>query len=214
MSKVSPVGKGDGQALERLRVLVGGARERCVQAICGAWNKDAENIKVLEDWRRSQEKRELTRMPATFEAFESTVLTGMQKILYISEAISKPGTEDVVVPPPAKLLTMVRSQFVTTLYKALSGMVENAEKTIKKAEDDWTTDAEGLTSPAMRVNAMSIGAGTVDASDRVSICHRCRKTFVNSCHRTFECFLPFPTCPSSELTLSQVLQLLLRILSH
>jgi exocyst complex component 2 len=168
MAAVAPVGNGDGAALERLRSLVGGSRERCVAAICGAWNKDAENIKVLEDWRRSTEKRDLTRMPANFGAFESAVLTGMQKILYISDATTKAGSEDVVLPPPAKLLTMVRSQFVTTLYKALSGMVENAEKAVKKAEDDWTTDTDGLASPVAMVVATNIGAGTVNASDRVS----------------------------------------------
>ena len=169
MAAVAPIGNGDGAALERLRSLVGGSRERCVAAICGAWNKDAENIKVLEDWRRSTEKRDLTRMPANFGAFESAVLTGMQKILYISDATTKAGSEDVVLPPPAKLLTMVRSQFVTTLYKALSGMVENAEKAVKKAEDDWTTDTDGLASPVAMVVATNIGAGTVNASDRVSL---------------------------------------------
>jgi exocyst complex component 2 len=168
MAAVSPVGNGDGTATERLKSLVGGARERCVTAICAAWNKDAENIKVLEDWRRSPEKRDLTRMPSNFGAFESAVLSGMQKILYISEAMAKSGSADVVLPPPAKLLQMVRSQFVTTLYKALSGMVENAEKAVKKAEDDWTTDTDGLASPVAMVVATSIGAGTVNASDRVS----------------------------------------------
>lgn len=166
MGAVAPVGYGDGTALERLRSLVGGARERCVTAICAAWNRDAENIKALEDWRRSPEKRDLTRMPAYFGSFESSVLTGMQKILYIPEA--KSGSADVVLPPPAKLLQMVRSQFVTTLYKALSGMVENAEKAVKRAEDDWTADADGLASPVATIVATSIGAGTVNASDRVS----------------------------------------------
>ncbi|KAG0649155.1 Exocyst complex component Sec5 [Hyphodiscus hymeniophilus] len=166
MAAISPIVMGDGSALERLKGLVGGARERCVTAICAAWNKDAENIKVLEDWRRSPEKRDLTRMPAYFGTFESSILTGMQKILYISEAISKSSSVDVVVSPPAKLLQMVRSQFVTTLYKALSGMVENAEKAVQKTENDWTTDTDGLASPVAMVIATSIGAGTVNASDR------------------------------------------------
>ncbi|KAL2061801.1 hypothetical protein VTL71DRAFT_7179 [Oculimacula yallundae] len=166
MAAISPVGNGDGSALERLKGLVGEARERCVIAICAAWNKDAENIKVLEDWRRSPEKRDLTRMPAYFGAFESAVLTGMQKILYISEAMAKSDSTNVVFPPPAKLLQMVRSQFVTTLYRSLSGMVENAEKSIKKSEDDWTAENDGLASPVAMVIATSIGAGTVNASDR------------------------------------------------
>ncbi|KAK2630451.1 hypothetical protein QTJ16_001271 [Diplocarpon rosae] len=152
MAAISAIENGDGSALERLKGLVGEARERCVIAICAAWNKDAENIKVLEDWRRSPEKRDLTRMPAYFGAFESAVLTGMQKILYISEAMAKSDSTNVVFPPPAKLLQMVRSQFVTTLYRSLSGMVENAEKAVKKAEDDWTMDNDGLASPVAMVN--------------------------------------------------------------
>ncbi|KAE8450521.1 hypothetical protein EG329_006252 [Mollisiaceae sp. DMI_Dod_QoI] len=166
MASVSPVGNGDGAALDRLKAFIGEARERCVIAICAAWNQDATNIKVLEDWRRSPEKRDLTRMPSYFGSFESAILTGMQKILYISEAMAKSDSTDVVFPPPAKLLQMVRSQFVTTLYKSLSGMVENAEKSVKKADDDWTMDNDGLASPVAMVIATSIGAGTVNASDR------------------------------------------------
>jgi exocyst complex component 2 len=82
--------------------------------------------------------------------------------------MTKSGPADVVLPPPAKLLQMVRSQFVTTLYKALSGMVENAEKFVKKADDDWTMEAGGLASPVTMITATNIGAGTVNASDRVS----------------------------------------------
>ncbi|EHK97359.1 putative Exocyst complex component SEC5 [Glarea lozoyensis 74030] len=164
MASVPLIGEGDGAALEQLRNLIGGARERCVSAICGAWNKDAENIKVLEDWRRSPERRNLTRMPANFGAFESAVLSGMQKILYISEA--KVGNAQVIPPPPAKLLQMVRSQFVTTLYKAFSGLVENSERVVKATDDDWTTETDGLASPVATVIATSIGAGTVNASDR------------------------------------------------
>lgn len=168
MAAVNPSASGNGTSLERLRSLVGNARERCVTAICAAWNKDAENIKVLEDWKRSPDKKDLTRMPAHFSTFESAILSGMQKILYISEAMSNLGSAQVVLPPPAKLLQMVRSQFVTTLYKALSGMVENAERGVVKEEDDWT-DADGFTSATTIATATSTGAGLVNAGDRVSI---------------------------------------------
>lgn len=187
MAAISPVVNGDGSALERLRGLVGGARERCVTAICAAWNKDAENIKVLEDWRRSPDRRDLTTMPANFGAFENAILTGMQKILYISEAMAKQGSADVVLPPPAKLLQMVRSQFVTTLYKALSGMVENAERPVKKADDDWTTEMNGLASPTSMIRATAAGAGTFNAGDRVSLSCTNLISEANKL-RTSECF--------------------------
>lgn len=165
LASIGPVAAGDGQVRERLKTLVGASRERCVTALCAAWNRDAENIKYVEDWQRSVELGDVTRMPASFAAFEGALLSGMQKILYISEAMSKPGAGNIVLPPPTKLLQMVRSQYVTTLYKALSGMVENAERSVKKAEDDWSTDSEvSLASAAIPT---LIGKGALDAGDRV-----------------------------------------------
>ena len=128
MAAMRPVASG--QTLpEKLKLTVAGARERSLRAACAAWGKDAEVCKYFEDWTRVSEHQELTNMPSRFELFESNVLTGMQKILYIPEAANiKPGAVGVVSPPAAKLIQMVRSQFVTSLYKALSGMVENAER--------------------------------------------------------------------------------------
>ncbi|RYP62208.1 hypothetical protein DL769_007397 [Monosporascus sp. CRB-8-3] len=166
MASVAPVGRGDMIQLEMLKTLVGAARERCVTALCAAWNKDAENIKFVEDWKRSKESGDVTCMPACFAAFEGALLVGMQKILYIPEAMAKPGAEDIVLPPPSKLLQMVRSQYVTTLYKALSGMVENAERAVKKADDEWINDPDAPgNSESDRVLR---NAGAVDAGDRVS----------------------------------------------
>ncbi|PKS08998.1 hypothetical protein jhhlp_003611 [Lomentospora prolificans] len=142
LATIKALGSADSTAVERLKALVGAARERSVTALCAAWNKDAENIKFVEDWHRG-ESGDVTRMPASFATFEGSLLAGMQKILYISEAMAKPGAEYIVLPPQAKLLQMVRSQYVTTLYKALSGMVENAERSLKQADDEWTTDIDG-----------------------------------------------------------------------
>ncbi|KAI1275672.1 exocyst complex component Sec5-domain-containing protein [Xylaria sp. FL0933] len=166
MASVAPVSQDDNKQMESLRTLIGAARERCVAALCAAWNKDAENIKLVEDWQRSKEMGDVTCMPATFSAFEGALLGGIQKILYVSEAIAKPGAGDIILPPPAKLLQMVRSQYVTTLYKALSGMVENAERTVKKAEDEWTTDIDAPIGSNREAAAMTSGKGTIDAGDR------------------------------------------------
>ncbi|CAK7567032.1 MAG: Exocyst complex component S5 [Sporothrix epigloea] len=145
-SEMASIGNTGPAEMERLKTLVGAVRERCVAAMCAAWNRDAENVKHVETWHRSAERRDMTKMPATFAAFEAAILAGMQKILYVPEAMNKPGAGDIVLPPPAKLLQMVRTQYVTTLYKALSGMVENAERPPKRADDDWTatTYAEGV----------------------------------------------------------------------
>ncbi|KAJ1333516.1 exocyst complex component 2 [Microdochium nivale] len=165
MASMEPVARDDGKQLELLRNMVGAARERCVTALCGAWNADAQNIKFVEDWKRSKEMGDVTRMPASFSAFEGALLAGMQKILYISEAQSRAGAGDIVLPPPTKLLQMVRSQYVTTLYKALSGMVENAERAVKKADDDWAKDLEPQDLSAAR-GSILVGAEDVDAGDR------------------------------------------------
>lgn len=165
MASIAPVGQGDAGEVERVKTLVGVARERCVTALCAAWNRDAENIKYVEDWNRSPDRKDVTKMPASFKAFEGTLLSGMQQILYISEAMSKPGAGDIVFPPPAKLLQMVRSQYVTTLYKALSGMVENAERPVKKTDDEWTVDSDGYVLVSTPT-ASTIGGSTIDPGDR------------------------------------------------
>ena len=168
MASVAPVGQGDAKQLEMLKTMVGAARERCVTALCAAWNKDAENIKYVEDWKRSKEAGDITSMPACFSAFEGALLVGMQKILYIPEATAKSGAQDIVPPPPTKLLQMVRGQYVTTLYKALSGMVENAERAVKKTDDEWGNDLDAPAKFESDRASRIADANTVDAGDRVS----------------------------------------------
>lgn len=139
MLGIRQVASGGVNLLEKLRTLISGVRERSTRAVCIAWNRDAEACKVLEDWKRSPERRDLTAMPGYFSSFEAAVLSGMQKILYIPDAgtTRPPGSTGVVPPPPAKLLLVVRSQFVTTLYNAISGMVENAERPVSNSNPGW-----------------------------------------------------------------------------
>ena len=151
------------RAGETLKTLVGAVRERCVQAVCAAWNSDAERCKVLETWTRSPDRRDLTTMPASFSAFEEKVLANTQKIAYISDA---KGSADVVVPPPAKLLQALRGAFVTSLYKALSGMVENAEKMKKDGLVD--TDPDGVTTAKSATGGEASVTIAVNANNRVS----------------------------------------------
>lgn len=125
-----PIAAGTTMA-DKMKLLVAGARERAARAVCAAWNRDADMYKVLEDWTRPSDRRDLTRMPANLAALETAVLSGMQKILYIPEATANsPGSVGTLPPPPDKLLQMVRNQFMTSLYKTLSGMVENTEKSM------------------------------------------------------------------------------------
>lgn len=139
---------------EKLRTMVTSARERSARAACAAWGRDAEMCKNMEDWSQASDQLELTNMPARFSALETMVLSGMQKILYIPEAaVTKSGSLAIVSPPPAKLVQMVRSQFVTSLYKALSGMVENAESPKPQAgEDDVVGSNDIYFSSGMGIN--------------------------------------------------------------
>lgn len=157
--------------IEGLKTLINTVRERCVQAVCSTWAVDAERCKFLESWIRSADRKDLTTMPASFMAFEEKVLSDMQKIAYISEStVGRLGEEAaVVMPPPAKLLQAVRSSFVTSLYKALSGMVENAEKNKTDASDE-KIDPDGVMVPTRVASSIDDGLGAegVDASNRVS----------------------------------------------
>lgn len=142
MIAMRPVASGQSVS-EKLKTMVTGARERSARAACAAWGRDAETCQILEDWSRAIGQPELTNMPFRFEAFESTVLSGMQKLLYVPEAaVTRSGTIGIVSPPPTKLVQMVRSQFVTSLYKALSGMIENAESS-KSRSDEISVAGEG-----------------------------------------------------------------------
>ncbi|KAJ6180898.1 hypothetical protein N7519_011359 [Penicillium mononematosum] len=166
MAALRPIG-GSGKTYDLLKTLVSISRERCARVACAAWSKDAEVCKMLEDWTRDSEKRDLTKMPGFFVAFESAILGGMQKILYISEAMAKPGSVDVVTPPPAKLLQMVRSQFVSSVYKALSGLVENAEhlSTVDE-ENEWIIARPAMTSQATDAALSVLSADSVDSWNR------------------------------------------------
>ena len=168
MAALGPVANGD-NTYDLLKSLVSVARERSIRVVCAAWNKDAEICKMLEDWTRDPEKRDLTKMPGLFVAFENAILSGMQKILYVSEAMARPGTVEVVTQPPAKLLQMVRSQFVASVYKALSGLVENAEHPATREEDnEWVLVGPTPSADNPDVASTVFAADTVDARNRVS----------------------------------------------
>lgn len=159
---------------EALRALVGGVRERCVQAVCAAWNTDAESLKVLEDWTRDADRKDITTMPARFLAVQSFLLNNLQKIMYV-EASGKTAV-DVLVPPSSKLLQMVRSQFVTSLFRTLSGMVECAEKGRGALGKDFEIKSDDLT--VDDEEGHNGGWGKVDASKRVSIIARAPFTLI------------------------------------
>lgn len=156
---------------EALRLLLGNVRERCAQAVCAAWNTDAEKLKVLEDWTRNADRKDTTNLPQRFLAVQTFLLNNLQKILYV-EASTKTRV-DVVVPPSNKLLQMVRSQFVTSLYRTLSGMVECAEKGRKALGEEFEDKGDDLTVDEQE--DLEGDWGKVDANKQVSFIHAVRQ---------------------------------------
>ncbi|MCJ1313910.1 hypothetical protein MMC25_007590 [Agyrium rufum] len=133
------------QEHEKLKFMLAAARERSARAICASWANDAEICKVTEDWTHSPENAETTRLPGSIATFEAHILSGLQKVIYMPDAAAaQKGTVDVITPPPTKLLQMIRSQFVNSIYKALSGMVENAEKPPGAGTDLWVADGDSV----------------------------------------------------------------------
>ncbi|KAL8886442.1 MAG: hypothetical protein Q9215_005848 [Flavoplaca cf. flavocitrina] len=110
-----------------LKSLVAGTRERCSKALVAAWTRDVEKFHLVENWERAGERHDRTKMPGYFLALENTVLSGLQKIIYIPDVASKANATDIVTAPPAELLKDVRRHFERTLYTTLSDMVRYAE---------------------------------------------------------------------------------------
>ncbi|KAI5286973.1 hypothetical protein KEM54_006342 [Ascosphaera aggregata] len=165
MSASNIVGRGG--FFEKLRVLVSATREHCVRAICASWNKDVEYCKYLEEWVRDTERRNITKMPVLFASFEIAILSGLQNIIFVSEAKGKSRGFEVISAPPAKLLQMVRTQFVTSVYKTLSGMVESAEHPIQpEGENEWVLIGPSSMISKDHIPSMSIHAGGVDSKNR------------------------------------------------
>ncbi|KAF1350192.1 exocyst complex component Sec5-domain-containing protein [Delphinella strobiligena] len=156
----------DSRLYDLLKSLVIGVRERCVQAVCAAWNEDSEACKQIEDWTRNPDRRDLTNMPMHFMNYEEAILQSMQKIMYISEAVQRSSSNSVIAPPSSKLVQVVRHQFVSSMYKALSGTVENAERTKPRPGSLSGEDPDGVSSPAVTEVKNGASMAVVDSTDR------------------------------------------------
>jgi exocyst complex component 2 len=156
------LGIDDGRStVDACKLLVGGVRERCVQAACLAWSNDLENAIVLEDWTRSPERADLTNFPTRLLNFEGFLISNLQKILFVSEAGKKPSSPDIVVPPSSKQLLMVKAVFVNGMHKAINDMKDNAEA--PRTPDG--VDKDGLVAER-DPQAASVASGAVDSSNR------------------------------------------------
>ncbi|KAL8990857.1 MAG: hypothetical protein Q9177_000586 [Variospora cf. flavescens] len=111
-----------------LKTLINGTRERCVSALAAAWIRDAEMFHLMETFARSNDRRELTKLPAYFLAFEKAVLSGLDRLVYVPDVTSKAGSSILITPPTSTTLKLIRRDFTKTIYVLLSDMIKDAEK--------------------------------------------------------------------------------------
>ncbi|EAA65570.1 hypothetical protein AN1002.2 [Aspergillus nidulans FGSC A4] len=97
----------------------------------------------------------------------NAIVSGLQKILYMSEAMAKPGTVTVVTQPPTKLLQMVRREFISSIEKALGGLVETAEHpTTREENDEWSVSEATAVVRNSNGSSASLAADAVDSQNR------------------------------------------------
>lgn len=111
---------------DRLKTMVNGTRERCINALLAAWTRDAGMFQLVETWDRASDRRDLTKMPMYFLAFESAVLSGLQKLAYIPDVFNRGSAAGVITAPSSGMLKPVRRAFERSIYVLLSDMVKKA----------------------------------------------------------------------------------------
>ncbi|KAI4255933.1 MAG: hypothetical protein LQ352_002318 [Teloschistes flavicans] len=120
---------------ESLKTLVNGTREKCINALLAAWTRDVGLFQSVEVWDRPNDRTDLTKMPTYFLAFESAVLSGLQKLAYIPNVASKGSAAIVITAPSSAMLKPVRRAFERSIYVLLSDMVKMAMEKEPSPED-------------------------------------------------------------------------------
>jgi len=151
----------DEGTLAQLRNLISDVRERSITAICAAWVADSESCRELEDWTRSAEAKDLTKLPSYFDAYESRMLDNLQSVIILRIA------QSMVIPisPPRHLETVQRA-FKTSLYKSFTGIMENAAS---PAPQDTSSGDYALASASMQSSATDGMQETINVTNIVCI---------------------------------------------
>ncbi|OLL22347.1 Exocyst complex component 2 [Neolecta irregularis DAH-3] len=112
--------------IELYRSMISKVRDRCTRAICQAWQRDAKQARLLEDWIRAKDDPDVTEFPAKFHAFERRVVAGLQKAVVVAEGSKHPALNTVVAPPSPSLVAFLKSQFLGSLYVAFESVYKLA----------------------------------------------------------------------------------------
>ncbi|KAJ8104277.1 exocyst complex component Sec5-domain-containing protein [Lipomyces tetrasporus] len=117
--------------IDVLRTMMSTVRERCVGGACLSWQQDAKRFKMAEDWNPTS-TRKCTRVPGLFLQYQSVVLDGLQKLVFIPGA-EKKSKAVVILPPSSKLVSSIKTQFANSIFLTLNGLVQCAVAGDKKA---------------------------------------------------------------------------------
>lgn len=161
MMTIDPVQR-NGALSDKIRLLVNAARDRCLSAVCAAWSKDSRNCELLEDWLRSVEKRNQTRLPIYFSSYERAVLNSLQEILYFTECPSK--ARSLITPPSSKNIQLVRQKFIESIFSILTGMLQNSAQAARSDKDEWVIVSEAFKNASGENTTQA--TYSIDASNR------------------------------------------------
>lgn len=149
---------------EKIKILINSARDRSLTAVSLAWSKDLEKSRYLEDWLKSADKRNQTRLPVYFTSYEKTLLNGIQQILYFSEALEKANARSLISAPSSKNLQSIRQTFEDSIVAVLDGMLVNSEQISSSDTDEWIAVTEAF-DDATNSNTTQ-ASYSIDASNR------------------------------------------------
>lgn len=154
----------DSLVCNQIRALVNIARARCLTAVCMTWSKDSVYFSSVEDWLKAPDKRNQTRLPAYFTAYERVIINGLQQILYL-QGTDQHSSTSLVAPPSTNNVQLARQKFTDSIFALLSGMLQNAERAVKSQDDEWIAVSEAFKT-ASDSGSTEVAAYSVDASNR------------------------------------------------
>lgn len=135
MSTLDPVARDD-RLVDGLKDIINTARERCILVVCAAWNADCSSHLYLEDWTRPQDRRDLTRLPSYFTAYQRAVVSGIQQILSLANAV-RASSRTLVLPPSSSSTASVRRHFLDSVTLFATGLLISMEQSRAPADDEW-----------------------------------------------------------------------------
>lgn len=162
MSSLEPVAR-DGRLMEGLKNVISAAREGCIVAICAAWGVDCSGSMYLEDWVRSQDRRDLTRLASYFTAYERAVVLGIQRILYLTDAV-RASSRTLVVPPSSNSTTNIRQHFVDSVTLFATGLLSSVRQSKATGDDEWILISQPLPVAATDSQTAQPASQVIDTS--------------------------------------------------